>query len=212
MGAALLQKLRADRDDTKARGNAIAAEAEKAGGYNDTQLAELEELETKMQGFDRGIAAELKRQEWELNAPAVPETPEASGSPDASKGDGAEKPFASFGEQLTAIREAAFRQKKGQAVDPRLHQVEATLHGASETVGQDGGFAVQKDFVTGLEAATWEQSMLASKTRQITVGANANGIKFNLLDETVVPPAPAGAAFASTGSPRASRRRQRSRS
>lgn len=179
----LLRKLQADRQSAKVEGNAIAAEAEKAGGYTDEQLAKLDEIQANIESIDKGIAAEQRRMAWELDAPAVDdeeETP-AAGAPKNKDGKG---PFANLSDFLTAVRTAAYAKEKGKPVDPRLHEPEAAIHGASETVGQDGGFLVQKDLSNDLLESMFDQSNLLSQTRKFGVGANSNGIKFNVVDET----------------------------
>jgi HK97 family phage major capsid protein len=87
--------------------------------------------------------------------------------------------FGSLGEQLIAVVNAG---QHGGTTDPRLYNAAAS--GMNETVGSDGGFAVQQDFVPELLMATEAASILAPKCRQQPISANANSIKINGVDET----------------------------
>jgi len=86
----------------------------------------------------------------------------------------------SFGEFLGAVRNAA---KPGGSVDSRL-LIKDAASGASETVMEDGGFLVGKDFVTELLKRTYETSVLANRCRRIPISANSNGLKINTVEET----------------------------
>jgi HK97 family phage major capsid protein len=60
----------------------------------------------------------------------------------------------------------------------------AAASGLSEGVPSDGGFLVQSDFATELTNKSFETGILASKVRTVEIGANSNGLKMNLADET----------------------------
>lgn len=90
-----------------------------------------------------------------------------------------EKRFNSFGEQLMAVYRAAAPDGK---VDSRL-TTRAAL-GLNESVPSDGGFLVQKDFVSELLKRTYETGILASRVRRIPISTNSNGLKINAVDET----------------------------
>lgn len=87
--------------------------------------------------------------------------------------------FASFGEQLAAVRNAGL---PGGHADPRLFNAAAS--GANETVPSDGGFLVQQDFSSALLQDVMETGILASRCRQQPISGNSNGIKINGVDET----------------------------
>lgn len=91
-----------------------------------------------------------------------------------------DKPWASFGEQMLAVRAAA---APGGTIDHRLF-IKNAATGLSEAVPSDGGFLVQQDFTTELLKRAYETGVLASKVRKIPISANANGIKINGIDET----------------------------
>lgn len=91
-----------------------------------------------------------------------------------------DKPWASFGEQMLAVRAAA---APGGSIDPRLF-IKNAATGLSEAVPSDGGFLVQQDFTTELLKRAYDTGVITSKVRKIPISANANGIKINGIDET----------------------------
>jgi HK97 family phage major capsid protein len=93
------------------------------------------------------------------------------------------RPFASFGEQLNAIVKAG----KGRATEgdlARLNHVSAAVSGLNEGTASDGGFAVQPDFLPGIMEPVYATGEIASRVTRIPVGPNANGVKFNVVEET----------------------------
>ena len=86
--------------------------------------------------------------------------------------------FRSFGEQLTAVKNAA---RNGTSIDPRLFNA-AT--GLGEQIPSDGGFLVQQDFTNELLQQVFQTGQLVSRCRRIPISGNANGIKINGVDET----------------------------
>ncbi|MFC5528478.1 phage major capsid protein [Cohnella yongneupensis] len=92
----------------------------------------------------------------------------------------ADKPWASFGEQLAAVRAAA---QPGGTVDPRL-TTRAAASGLSESVPSDGGFLVQQDFSVELLKNAYDTGVLASKVQKIPLTTAANGLKINGVDES----------------------------
>jgi len=154
---------------------------------NEKGLADLEEdtakqydeLKAEHELLDRGVKREeeLSARVAEGRQSATPPNkpnPEDVGEPEEDK-----NPWRSFGEQLSAVREAG---SPGGRVDPRLTTRAAT--GSSEGVASDGGFLVQKDYVTTLLQKTWETGILAPKCRKITIGPNSNGVKIPYVKET----------------------------
>lgn len=86
--------------------------------------------------------------------------------------------FKSMGDLLIAVRNAAV--SKGANVDERLLNLGDGLH---TQVGADGGFLVQKDFITTLLESAMEESELFKRTRMINVGAGKGGVTLPALDE-----------------------------
>lgn len=89
--------------------------------------------------------------------------------------------FRSFGEQMLAVLRAGLPDNR--IVDPRL-RVRNAASGLHEGLGSEGGFLVQQDFATELLKRTYETGVIASRCRRIPIGANANSLKINGIDET----------------------------
>lgn len=92
----------------------------------------------------------------------------------------AKRPFKSLGEQLKAVASAYLYPHQ---MDERLKAQKAVL-GANEGQGSDGGFLVQTDFAAEIFKEAHETGVIASRCRRTPVGPNANGLKFNAIDET----------------------------
>lgn len=92
----------------------------------------------------------------------------------------AARPFATLGEQLKAVANAYMYPTM---MDERLKAQKAVL-GQNEGQQSDGGFLVQKDFTTEIFKIAHDSGVLASRTRRVGVGANANGLKMNAIDES----------------------------
>lgn len=178
--AGLLQTLEAERTRLRAEGNAILTLADAAGGYTDEQRGKRDELTAQIARVDADIAGEKALADMLREAPALA-IADAAGPPVAAS---APQPFSSLVDVLTTVKAAAYQMKKGQPVDSRLHQPQAAIAGASESVGADGGFLVQKDIAADLLTGMFEQSNLLRRTRLMPVGPNSNGIKLNVVDET----------------------------
>ena len=86
--------------------------------------------------------------------------------------------FRTFGQFLRAVVDA---ERPGSTIDKRL-ALRAT--GMSEGVPADGGFLVQTDFASELLKKTFDTGSAFSRTRQIPVGANSNGLKIAAINET----------------------------
>ena len=94
----------------------------------------------------------------------------------------ADRPFKSFGEQMFAVARAALRP---DMIDERLvaQQKRAKALGASEGVPSDGGFLVQTDFAAEILRRMNEMGQVMNRVRRVPIGANANGLKMNAIDE-----------------------------
>lgn len=90
------------------------------------------------------------------------------------------KPFASLGEQLVAIRKAALDP---QATDKRLFDINAAATGMGERIGSDGGFAIQSDLLQLALEPMYDKGAILSRVRRIPIGAGRNGAKFWVIDE-----------------------------
>jgi HK97 family phage major capsid protein len=89
------------------------------------------------------------------------------------------KGFKTLGEQLVAVVRAS--KSDGRDIDPRL--LYSLASGLNESAPSDGGFLVQKEFSTELIQRVYEMGDIVSRVRRIPIGANANGIRVNAIDE-----------------------------
>lgn len=177
----LYQSLQAEKDTLVSEADAIHTAATAAGGFSDEQRKRDDEIASRVTAINTDLARIDRQRQLDRTAPA---TPVADGSQVAAE----PKPFRTLGEQLQAVYAAA--TQKHRPVNPGLialndwHQAQAAASGAQELVGSDGGFAVQSDFEDGLLQRVYQESVLASRCAEREVGPNANGVKYNIIDET----------------------------
>lgn len=93
---------------------------------------------------------------------------------EAGKPLAGDKPWATFGGFLQAVHQA----HSGHGVDIRLA---AAATGMGEQVGPDGGYAVPREFATGIEKNMWDTGQVLSRVSDRPVSGNA--ITFNVIDE-----------------------------
>lgn len=146
-------------------------------------LVEVMRAATNASGGDDGTrTTEPEQQLQQRAAGAEQKRLHVTTTEDQKKRDAS--PFATFGEQMRAIANAA----KGN-VDERLirlnnYYAERAASGMGENVPSDGGFFVQKDFSDKLIANMYETSKLAKYCTEIPISTNANSIEIPALDET----------------------------
>lgn len=195
--ASILAILQDQRKALKAELDSLVAAAEAAAdplATLDGSAVRRTEISAKFDTVDREITAEAARRERERNDPSfVSDQPVVATriepvSPAAS--DKPPRPFATFGDQLSAIRDAAILAKSGRVPDPRLvavHEwasIQAAAAGLGENVGSDGGFAVQTDFSEALLARIDTEAVLWPQAFPIPLSANSNGVTLTQIDET----------------------------
>jgi HK97 family phage major capsid protein len=184
----------------KAREDALVAAAESAEDPAKALEAlaasadERQVIGTEREQLSMQIAGEIRRRDRETNAPAAAvsegELVEAAAEAAEKVEAQSPKPFKTLGDQLKAVHSAAIAKQNGGTVDPRLLAIQefqrsqAAIHGASETVGSDGGFLVQTDFNNELLGEIIAAGNLASLTTSREIGANSNSVKFNVFKET----------------------------
>lgn len=100
----------------------------------------------------------------------------------------ARRPFANFGEQLSAIAYAqspagSFHGKGGQ-VDKRLFEQNLAASGGSATVPSDGGFLIGTDFSTALLAKARESAKILPFCKEIPIGEGSDSVELPFIDET----------------------------
>lgn len=184
-----LRDLEHERDELLAEEAGIIRAIETAGGKRtDEQAERLLAIDARFEGADgrpslkAEIAAEQRRRERARSEPSL----DARAGEITFDADAPPMPFRSLGEQLAAVARAG----KHQGVHPGLaalndwHTKLAAASGANELVGSEGGFLVQTDLSNALLDLVHETGILASRTDRRPIGPNANGTKFNVIDET----------------------------
>jgi HK97 family phage major capsid protein len=148
-------------------------------------MKSLEELEEKS-GSGEGELDALKSEVKSLRQ-LIAEAPSVSNTGVQVVEDEADKekklrPWKSLGEQLIAIKNA---YQFPHNMDNRLKaEGQKAVLGAAEGQGSDGGFLVQTDFSSEIVKRAYELAVFAARARKIPIGANANGLKMNAIDET----------------------------
>lgn len=146
-----------------------AAEGDKPAYVSElTQVNQAIAAQERLMNEQRSMAA----------APGVNQDTETEANAGRTVPAEAKKKFGTLGEQMVAIANAGRRI----AVDDRLEWQAAS--GMNEGGGQDGGFLIQQDFVPELMMRAYDRSDLLSRTRQLPVSPNSNGVKINALKDS----------------------------
>ena len=185
-----LKEMRARKNDCRLRAMKIIEDAEKENrDLTEEEDKELTKLEEEMRSWDKKIVRfevfneeqpepeKKKDEEKDTKNDSAGEPDETEVVKDNPEKD-EERKFRSLGEQMMAVYRASSPAGK---IDRRLTTRSAS--GLNETNPSDGGFLVQKDFVSELLKRTYETGVLASKVKKIPLSTNANGIKINAIDE-----------------------------
>jgi HK97 family phage major capsid protein len=171
-----------DNDDLTAEVNALMEEYDKAFGELESVRAEI-----GLEDRHREAMRQETRRKYEADGGGEREDVGGGGFPKRTP-----QLFKGFGEQLQAVA----AHKRAGVIDPRLAQINlaaaglslseinAAVSGASEGVLSDGGFLVQTDFADDLLSMTHETGKLWSKVDRTPVGADSDGLKINVVDET----------------------------
>jgi len=99
----------------------------------------------------------------------------ASQAIEVSAPEATKKPWASLGEQLTAVRKVALTN--GRDTDPRLF----AAMGSNESVDAEGGFLVAPEFSDTILQRTYNEGQVTSRCS--TIPMNSNRLVINGLDE-----------------------------
>lgn len=195
----LLQGHQAEANELEDERDSIIAAAEQRAsnggdrGLNEQERTRITAINERLTAIDGDVALLEASRSRQRTAPALPEVDAGAATTavvnvvDAAK---APKPFASFGDQLQAIRQAALNAKAGVAPDPRLVQVndyaraQMAASGLNETVGADGGFAIQVDISDAILGRIDTEATLWPLAFPVPLSPNSNGAKINQLDET----------------------------
>src|SRR5690242_6580295 len=179
-----LEKYRKQHADTVAAMKAMLEQADEAtGDLTPEQDKEYKALDKTRASLQASIDRETAVEAAEAVATAVvsvrtngedgrPPVARVTGGVDRRSG----QPFNSLGEQLVAIVQAGM----GMPADQRLF---AGPSGAS-SVGVDGGFLIQKDFVPELMKLGFGSGALASRCSPHEVSPNSDGLEVPYVNET----------------------------
>ena len=188
----LRQQLAANSD----RRNALTSNYEKNGTLTKEEREEAKTLREKaatlsaeiatmklQEDDDKAFAVESKALAAELAKPLPRVT-----QPDSLGGNGVhievkqQEGFKSLGQQLQAIAGVTISGRDDNRL--RWESLTPATGGAVSNVPSDGGYLIQKDFVTDLMNKTNEESLLWSKVRKIPIGPNSDGLKLTVINET----------------------------
>ena len=145
-----------------------AMTAEEQTQYN-TLGVEITNLEATIKAADE----EAVRQA----AAAVPAGPVIFAQP---KDPNEKKWKGGLGEYLVAVANAS---KPGGSMDNRLIFQNAAS-GANETVGSEGGFLLETEFISGMQDAMMAETQVANRIRKIPIANNTNRLRALGIDET----------------------------
>lgn len=183
MPTSMFQGLREERAALDRERVSLIAVAEAATtngsqkGFTDEQRERLSTLKDRLTAIDGDLEFEVAARDEQRTAAGIDDDGETGGGIAE-----APKPFTSLGEQLQAVARAGLHPHA--QVDPRLGRINAAAAGANELVGSEGGFLVQSDFQSDLLTLVHDTGLLAGKAKRREIGANANGAKFNVIDES----------------------------
>lgn len=151
-----------------------------AGNARDMTADEVDQMDGLVKAVETASKAVAAKENADRARAAhgVPATGETGTVPATPKKD--DKPFKSFGEQLSAIAGAGMN--KGMPMDNRLQW--RAPSGANASGPADGGFLIQTDFSMALLDQMNEMGQLISRIRKIPISSGANGIMLPTVDET----------------------------
>jgi HK97 family phage major capsid protein len=195
----LLQSNQSEASELEDERDSIIAAAEGRAanggtrGLSEDEKGRLTAINGRLEAIDAENVLLEQARSKRRTAPAVDETAAAAVSISAiatTSTPEAPKPFRSFGDQLAAVRQAAIAARSGAAPDGRLvainehYQSQMAAAGLNETVGGDGGFAVQQDFSDSLLERIDTEAVLWPAATPVPLSSNSNGVKINQIDET----------------------------
>lgn len=149
--------------------------ARKAIADGDLTLAQTYTDQAKALKAVDAIGVEFDAEALKANAPAT----NPAGFVVEDEADRALKgnPFKSLGEQLIAVKNAAFG-----STDKRLLPLKAIL-GGNEQIPSEGGFLVSTAEAEMLDKKLWGSSVFASRAANVNIPRGANAMTFNGLQE-----------------------------
>ena len=198
------QKARELRDEcekllstAEAEGRSLSEDEQKS---YDTKFGELESALAQIKRADKlaSVSAGLSEPASQSVGPTAALAPEQIRDSEevevrVVKDRAVERGFDNIGEQLQAIANASHPESRFENIDKRLFWLqerggnpknETRQSGANEAVASEGGYLVQKDFNDTILERTYAIGEIASRVTRQAIGPNANGLKFNIIDES----------------------------
>lgn len=175
-----IKQLKQQRFDLVKEARSITDAAEKESrDLNETESARFDAIDTECAALDKKIEREERLIQAEMRLKIAPPSQEASGIEQVR----AEPVYKNIGEQMIDVQKAASPGGADPRAFERLMKVHAAT-GANESTPSEGGFLVQTDYGGVLSLNTMATGVLSSRCRKIAIGANSNGYRANLVDET----------------------------
>jgi HK97 family phage major capsid protein len=175
-----LNVLRQQKADLLTEADALAAKDSDGTITAEESVRYAAILDVELAKVNGQIDREEKLQAERRSMPAVAVVETAATLPAEAKAT--PEKFKSFGEQLAAVAWAGINPHAPS--DRRLGRIVAAPTGANESIPSEGGFLVQTDFSTQMLALMHEQGEIISRVRKLPIGAQFNGIKFPVVDES----------------------------
>jgi len=171
--AAKIKRMREITDAAGVRDDRRMTEAE--GAEWQTLNGEVDQLQAEIENEER-------LQQLEMHGTPPPVTPSLVGNGRPVDRETARERMLRFGQFLQVV--ASMCAPAGASVRARVTDEMRAATGLSEGVPADGGFLVQTAHATELLRMAMDASTLARRCRNIPVGATANGLTINGIDET----------------------------
>lgn len=172
-----IKQLLQDRSDLAAEARSIVDNPAEDGVMSAEQTEKFDAIEKRVGSVNGLIGAEQRLLEIERTIEPIQSSSidPLEGSSSAS-GDPPQL-FASFGEQLQAVKQAA--------LDPRLTDGRLrAISGASEGVGADGGFLVGEDTSNELLRNLHDTGIVVSRVQRRQISATSNRLHIRAINET----------------------------
>ena len=168
--------------DLRGQKNQLLAKAQAFA--DEDNYDEVDKISAQMEGINNQIKSleELAKQSRENAEPVYDGILHAHEKAPLERKSAEVKPFASLGEQLTAI----YQFRKNHVEDKRLQQVNSAVLGTNEGVGSDGGFAIQTDFAGAILESAVQMSPLLNRLDRYTCSSAANSMRWISADESDV--------------------------
>lgn len=156
-----MQKLCNKRDELLAKGNSLYAENKfDELAIVNKQIAEIDEQITAVKTFEESKKSSIENLKTVEN-----------------------KKFETLSEQLKAIKNAAYAEKRGGAIDERL--IKNELSGGLNTGNDaDGGYAIQSDFIGAILDKAYEKSPVLGKVTTRAITSDSNRANWVMLNDT----------------------------